>query len=200
MVILEAGAPILQKMRVLSHAEVATGHAMRGTTAEPFGAGEVHRLKPQTPRPVHGSETIGRTPHILLHSCATICGWKGLVAAMNENEMWVEGLSVGLVIPRTEEYSAKVKELFEAGLIKAEQIEDCISGHLIWVCNGLSNEAKNAIYQRRAKEANAQLQAQLRAISAPFLNMPVPIPPELALQAARIKRDLEKALAEFKLF
>jgi hypothetical protein len=122
------------------------------------------------------------------------------VAAMNENEMWVEGLSVGLVIPRTEEYSAKVKELFEAGLIKAEQIEDCISGHLIWVCNGLSNEAKNAIYQRRAKEANAQLQAQLRAISAPFLNMPVPIPPELALQAARIKRDLEKALAEFKLF
>jgi hypothetical protein len=122
------------------------------------------------------------------------------VAAMNENEMWVEGLSVGLVIPRTEEYSAKVKELFEAGLIKAEQIEDCISGHLIWVCNGLSNEAKNAIYQRRAKETNAQLQAQLRAISAPFLNMPVPIPPELALQAARIKRDLEKALAEFKLF
>ena len=122
------------------------------------------------------------------------------MAAMNENEMWVEGLSVGLVIPRTEEYSAKVKELFEAGLIKAEQIEDCISGHLIWVCNGLSNEAKNAIYQRRAKEANAQLQAQLRAISAPFLNMPVPIPPELALQAARIKRDLEKALAEFKLF
>ena len=56
------------------------------------------------------------------------------------------------------------------------------------------------MYQRRAKEANAQLQAQLRAISAPFLNMPVPIPPELALQAARIKRDLEKALAEFKLF
>lgn len=119
---------------------------------------------------------------------------------MNENEMWVEGLSVGLVIPRTEEYSAKVKELFDAGLIKAGQIEDCISGRLIWVCNGLSNEAKNAIYQGKAKEANAQLQAQLRAISAPLLNMPAPIAPELALQAARIKRDLEKALAEFRLF
>ena len=76
---------------------------------------------------------------------------------MNENEIWIEGLYLGLVIPRTEEYSAKVKELFDAGLINAEQIEDCMSGHLIWVCNGLSSETKNAIYQRRAREADAQL-------------------------------------------
>lgn len=115
---------------------------------------------------------------------------------MNENEMYIEGLGLGFVIPRTQTNSAKVKELFDAGLIKAEQIEDCDSGQLIWVCNGLSN----AIYQRKAKEANDQVQAQLRAVMATFLNMPAPAEPELASKLADIKQELEKAIGELKLF
>ena len=78
------------------------------------------------------------------------------------------------MIPRNSETSATVKELFDAGWIKAEQIEDCETGKMIWVCNGLSDAAKNVIYQRRAQRANAEVQAQLRAITAPFLKMPVP--------------------------
>jgi hypothetical protein len=105
---------------------------------------------------------------------------------------------LGFVIPRTQEYSAKVKELFHAGLIKAEQIKDCDSGELIWVCNGLSNEAKNTIYRRKAKEANDQVQAQLRAVMAPFLSMPAP--PELASKLEDIRRALEKAISEIRLF
>jgi hypothetical protein len=106
---------------------------------------------------------------------------------MNENETFIEALSIGFVIPRTQQFSAKVKELSDAGLIKAEQIEDCESGQLIWVCNGLSDQTKNAIYQRKAKKANEHLQAQLRATMAPFL------PGEL-------KSEFEKAISEIKLF
>jgi len=106
---------------------------------------------------------------------------------MNEIETFIEALDLGLVIPRTQENSAIVKRLFDLGLIKAEQIEDCDTGQLIWVCNGLSDDAKNAIYQRKAKKANEQVQAQLRTTMAPFL------PPEL-------KKAFEKAISEIKLF
>jgi hypothetical protein len=117
---------------------------------------------------------------------------------MNENEWFVEALSLGLVIPRTEEFSPKVKELFEAGLIKAGQIEDCISGKPIWVCNGLSDATKNAIYQKRAAAANAQVQAQMRSILPPFAFSSGP--PELKQKAEQIRRDLEKAISELRLF
>jgi len=116
---------------------------------------------------------------------------------MSDHALCILFLDCGLVIPRNQESSAKVKELFDAGLIKAEQIEDCFSGQPIWVCNGLSDKAKNVIYQLKAKNANAQVQAQLRA---PFLNMPAPAEPDLASKLADIKEELEKAIGELKLF
>ena|SRR5579864_1123323 len=114
-----------------------------------------------------------------------------------ENEWFVEALSLGLVIPRTKEFSTKVKELFDAGLIKAERIEDFVSGQQIWVCGGLSDATKNAIYQKRAAAANAQVQAQMRSI------LPPPItsgPPELRQKAEQMRRELEKAIAKIKLY
>jgi hypothetical protein len=105
---------------------------------------------------------------------------------MTENESFVEMLSLGFVIPHTQQFSAKVKELSDAGLIKAEQIEDWESRQLIWVCNGLSDKTKNALYQSRAKKANEQVRAQLRATMAS-------LPPEL-------KKAFEKAISEIKLF
>ena len=106
---------------------------------------------------------------------------------MNENETFIEFLAGGFVIPRTQQFSAKVKELSDAGLIEAEQIEDCDSGQSIWVCNGLSDETKHALYQREAKKANEQVQAQLRATTALLL------PPEL-------RSEFEKAISKIKLF
>jgi hypothetical protein len=119
---------------------------------------------------------------------------------MSDHAMFVQFLEAGLVIPRNSETSATVKELFDAGWIKAEQIEDCETGKMIWVCNGLSDEAKNVIYQRNAQRANAEVQAQLRAVTAPFLKMPVPPDPELAAKFMDIRRDLEKAIRDIKLY
>jgi hypothetical protein len=117
---------------------------------------------------------------------------------MDEHEWYVEFLSLGLVIPRTEQNSPKVKDLLDAGLIKAEQIEDCVSGNPIWVCDGLSDAAKNALYQKRAAEANAQVQAQMRALVKPLLNLSGP--PELVKVSEKIKADLEKAIKDIRLF
>jgi hypothetical protein len=65
--------------------------------------------------------------------------------------------------------SAQVKRLFDAGWIKAEQIEDAGSGKPIWVCNGLSDESKKRIFQLKAQEADAQMRAELQVIFAPFM-------------------------------
>jgi hypothetical protein len=122
----------------------------------------------------------------------------GLIrCTMNENEWFVEALSLGLVIPATKEFSAKVKELFDAGLIKAEQIEDWESGNPIWVCKGLSDATRHATYQKRAAAANAQVQAQMRSALPP---VPTSGPPELRNKAEQIRRDLEKAIKAIKLF
>ena len=91
-------------------------------------------------------------------------------AIMNDPDAWIiDFLDLGFTIPRNEETSAQVKRLFDAGWIKAEQIEDAGSGKPIWVCNGLSEETKRKISQLKAQKADAQMRAQLQGIFAPFM-------------------------------
>jgi hypothetical protein len=92
------------------------------------------------------------------------------ILLMSDPDAWIINfLDLGFTIPRNEETSAQVKRLFDAGWIKAEQIEDTDSGRLIWVCNGLSDESKKKIFQLKAQKADAQMRAQLQAIFAPFM-------------------------------
>lgn len=71
--------------------------------------------------------------------------------------MFVEALNLGLEIPPTAKWSAKVKELYEFGLIKAKQIEDAASGELIWVCKGLSEASKSDMYMKKATRTDAMI-------------------------------------------
>jgi hypothetical protein len=115
----------------------------------------------------------------------------------SENESLVEALSLGFVVPRTKQFSPKVKELFDAGFIKAQQIEDWETGEQIWVCEGLSDSAKNALYHERATAANAAIQAQLRMV---LPQVPESGSPEIRHKIEKIRRDLEKAIKDIKLY